>query len=672
MKRKNIGIRYIVISASFAVICLIFTIVLAVIQAKGPQTNYYIEDTNTRTVTVAGLRGQIYDCNGNLLVGNSTSYDLLYEYGAMPETYKEINSSLLQILSSLKETNQTDKISEDYFPIEGVFPNVRYCDALSDTSSNEYYYFLRVLERNKLDKDITAEDLAQYYIDRRELSDKLYSSGEIRNLMRLWYEMDRVDFGMYQSYTVAKNVSSELVTHIEEKASSGLVVGVTFKTMSERVYNPDFAGYASHILGRVGKITAEDAEYYSELGYPMDCYVGISGCEYAFESILHGQDGKMVIKYDDYGNITEKYYETEPISGNDIYLTIDIDIQMAAEDALKASIEDIDSANTGALTAMDPNTGAVLAIASYPTYDLTQYSNEEYYNSLLENEHTPLLNRALQGIYAPGSTYKIGVALAALEQGDITNSTECICTGRYDSLHRPSCNGVHDIVDIYEAIQESCNIFFYSIGEKISINPIIEYTQRLGLGVKTGIELAEKTGNIAGPEFRQENKLEAWTQGDDLSASIGQADHGYTPMQLSVYTSSIVNGGTRYNAHILDSVRHFYTKAVISSYEATAVDSVNISADNYQTLIDSMGRVVSENNEVKRYFNNLESIGINAGGKTGTAEVNGQKDNALFCGFAPLDNPRIVVSCIIEEGVHGYYAAKPTAKVMEKYFEKYK
>lgn len=668
-RKPNIGIRYAALAGVFAAVCLIFIIVLAVVQIKGPQTNYYIgDDANTRTVTVSGLRGQIYDRNGVLLVGNSTSYDLLYEYGAMPESFGEVNDSLLEILDALEQTGETDRLARDYFPLEGIYPNVRYREAVYDTSSNEYYYFKRVLERNRLKGDITAEELAEYYIDRCKLSDELYSSAEIRDLMRLWYEMDRVDFGAYQAYTVATDVSDELVTYVQEKISSGAAHGATFKTVSERVYNEAYVGYASHILGRVGKITVEDAEYYSELGYPMDCYVGISGCELAFEPILHGQDGKMVIKYDDEGNITEKYYETEPVSGNDVYLTIDIELQVAAEDGLAEAIGEIYTAEAGALTALDPNTGAVLAIASYPTYDLTRYSETEYYASLLEDENTPLLNRALQGVYAPGSTYKIGVALTALETGDIDTSTTCTCTGRYDALHRPSCNGVHGITDVYTAIQESCNIFFYSIGQRISIEPVTDYTVKLGLGVPTGIELAERTGTVAGPEYRTENKLEAWTQGDDLSAAIGQADHGYTPLQLSVYMSSIVNGGKRYSAHVLDSVRHFYTKEPLSSYEVSVLDSVSITDDSYNILIAAMGRVVSENPEVKRYFTNVP---VSVGGKTGTAEVNGQEDNALFSGFAPLNSPKIVVSCIIEEGVHGYYAAEPVAKVMEKYFEKY-
>ncbi len=660
-KKTNIGLRFAIIAAVFAAICIIFTIVLAVVQIKGPQTEYNPDDDGIKTVTVSGQRGEIYDRNGKLLVGNSTSYSLLYEYGAMPETYKKINRELLDILDAMEQTGDEDKLSEDLYPMEGIYPNMRYRKAVSDTSSNEYYHLMRVLKRNGLDEDTSAEDLAKFYIKKYKLDDELYSDGEIRDLLRLWYEMERKDFGPYQSYTVAENVSAELVTYIQEMG----LEGVTFNTVSERVY--EYPGIASHILGRLGKITAENAEYYSELGYPMDGYVGTSGCEAAFESILHGQDGKMVIKYDDDGNIVEKYYETEPISGGDVWLTIDIDLQIAAERGLAESAELCDTSRGGAITAMDPNTGAVLAIASYPTYDLTKFDDVEYYNSLLEDENTPLLNRALSGVYAPGSTYKIGVALAALETGYTNESATCTCEGRYQLLHRPTCLAKHGDTDIFTAIQESCNVFFYDLGHRMGIEQITDYTLHLGLGAETGIELGERIGSIAGPEFRQANKLEAWTAGDDISAAIGQADHGYTPLQLSVYMSSIVNGGKRYSAHILDSVRHFYSDETLKSYEISVLDTVEISDNSYNILKQSMGQVISENSEVRRYFKNVP---VAVGGKTGTAEVTGQEDNALFSGFAPLDNPQIVVSCIIEEGQHGYFASHAAAVVMEEFFKK--
>ncbi len=658
-QKKNTHLRYGIIAVSFAVICLVYIVVLAVVQARGSQTKYASDEAGTRTVTVAGLRGEIYDCRGRLLVGNSTSYDLIYEYGAMPDTYAEINRALLDTLDAIEITGNTDKLCSDFFPLEGIYPNVRYCSAISDTASSEYYYLSRVLKRNGLDADTTAEELAEYYVKQYRLSQRLYSDDEIRDLMRLWYEMNRVNFGIYQAYTVAEGVSMELVTYIQEKG----VEGVTFKTVSERVYN--YPGIASHILGRVGKITAEDAEYYSELGYPMDSFVGTSGCELAFESILHGQDGKMVIKYDDDGNITEKYYETEPISGNDVWLTIDIDLQLAAEKGLAESIEAAGSSEAGAITAVDPNTGAVLAIGSFPTYDLSQFSSIEYYNSLLNDPNTPLLNRALQGVYAPGSTYKVGVALAALQNGEISTSTHYTCNKVYPHFHNPTCLGTHGSIDIFDAIQESCNVFFYSLGEKMGIKSVTDYTQALGLGVSTGIELSERVGTVAGPDYRQAHN-DIWTAGaDDVSAAIGQSDHGYTPLQLSVYMASIVNGGTRYSAHLLDSVRNFYTDEAISVYTPTVADTVPISDYTYSTLIESMRRVVANNSEISRYF---KGISVSVGGKTGTAEVTGKRDYALFSGFAPLNAPEIVVSCIIEEGQHGYYASIAAARVMEEYF----
>ncbi len=669
-KNPNTNIRYAVLAVSFAVFCLAFIIALAVVKIKGPQTEYMgDDDTITKTVTVSGLRGEIYDCNGKLLVGNATTYDLIYEYGAMPDTHAEINVELLEALDALKQTGNEDKLCDDLFPIEGVYPDVRYVSEVSDASSDHAYYLSKYLIDAKLDKDTTAVELAEYIMDRHKLDEKKYTAGEIRSLMRLWYEMDRIGFGAFQFYTIAEDVSMELVTYVEETG----IDGANFKTMSTRVYN--YPGIASHILGRVGKITAENADHYSELGYPMDAYVGTSGCELAFESILHGQDGTMVIKYDRDGNIVEKYYEKEPISGNDVWLTIDIDLQIAAEKGLEEAAKTSKTGEAGAITAIDPQTGAVLAIASYPTYDLTQFSSQEYYNSLLENKNNPLVNRALTGVYAPGSTYKIGVALAALENGTIadpntsiltvTDELNLACDTRYDRLHGPTCLASHGQANVYEAIQESCNIFFYEVGYQMGIAPATRYTQGLGLGVKTGIELGESIGMVAGPQNNAE-----WNKGNDISAAIGQSDHGYTPIQLSVYTSSVINKGVRYNTHLLGSVRNFYTKEVISAYTPNVAENVDFSQSTYDTLMTSMGMVVYNNEEVFKNFKDIPD-NVKLGGKTGTAEVDGQKEpNALFTGYAILDNkPKIVVSCIIEEGQHGYYASIAAARVMEEYFK---
>ncbi len=661
-KKPNTAARTAVLGIVFGVICLAFVVILAVVEIKGPSGAYASDDENTRVITVSGQRGEIYDRNGKLLVGNSTTHDLIYEYGAMPYTKKEINAELLTILTAVKETQNTDKLCRDYFPLEGVYPNVRYIDAISDTSSQEYLYFSKVIKNEELDSDITAVELAEYYIDRFELYGELYNSAERMSLIKMWYEMDRIGFGAWQSYTIAENVSDELVTYINETG----VLGVTFTTVSERVYY--YPGIASHILGRVGKITAETADYYTELGYPLDAYVGVEGCEFAFESILHGQDGKLVIEYDDGGNIINKYYEKEPISGDDVYLTIDIDLQIAAEEGLAETASSIEGAGGGAITAINPNTGEVLALASYPTYDLSLFSDRQYYASLLADENTPLYNRALSGTYAPGSTYKIGVALAALESGTITDTDTCYCNQVYEGLNTisPTCLHKHGKIDVYEAIQESCNIFFYSLGQSMGLEAVTSYTERLGLGVKTGIELGERSGSVAGENFANENNI-SWGADGDVLGAIGQSYHTYTPLQLAVYMSSIVNGGTRYEAHLLSSVKHFYSGETLSSYSPCVLDTVSFGADTYSTLMTAMRRVVSENAEVRTHF---ASVPVSVGGKTGTAEVAGQNDNALFVGFAPVESPEIVVSCVIEEGLHGYNAAAATSKVLQKYFEK--
>lgn len=658
-RAKGYG-RYLALGVVFAAVCAAFLIVLALNQSRGSDLPPK-EEGFVRTYTVPGVRGEIYDRNGTLLVGNSTSYDLVYEYGAMPDTRQEVNRALLAVMDTVLQTGNGDKLAKDYVPLEGTYPKMTLSVDAKRTDTWVHTYYQRFLDKHDMKMSKTsAADLVEYFTDRYLLFESLYSDEEITTLIRLYYEMERVDFGLYASYTVAEDVNMALITSVEESG----IEGVNFQIRAERVYA--YPGVASHILGRLGRITAENAEQYIEKGYSLDAYVGTSGCEAAFEEELRGQDGVMVIRYDDDGNQIEKYYETEPISGNDIYLTIDIDLQLAAEQGLKENVEMIDSSDAGAVTVMDPDTGEVLAIASYPTYDLSRFGSIDYYNSLLANGNLPLYNRALQGVYAPGSTYKIGAALAALERGVINESNTQTCTGTYPYRHHPTCLAEHGSVTVIDAIRESCNVFFYYLGDAMGIDAMTEYTERLGLGADTGIELSEREGIVAGPAYRKEKGLAAWMEGDNLSAAIGQSDHGYTPLQMSVYLSTVVNGGTRYRAHLLESVRAFYTGEVIQTTEAEVLDRVEFSDTTYDILIKSMGQVVTDSATLQGYFADVPTT---VGGKTGTAEVSGKKDYAVFSGFAPLEDPEIVVSCVIEEGAVGARAAYTVSRVMQKYFE---
>ncbi len=648
--------RHIGIVVVFLLICLFYVIKLADIQSEGVAGAKDDNGHVTRTYTVAGIRGEIYDVNGVLLVGNAVNYDIVFEYGAIPDTTPELNRSILDALNAIEYTGAESCLSDDLYVLEGTYPDLRFTEKAKDPSTDEYEALVRILDANNLEdvEAITANDLATAFRKKYKLYEDNYTNEEITKLLRVRYEMERVQFGYYNSYTLARRIPAELVSFIEES----YIQGINFKIDSERVYY--YPGYASHILGRVGKIQAEDAEYYASLGYPMDALVGNSGCEKAFEEYLHSQDGILAVEYDGDGNVVKKYYEKQPISGNDVRLTIDIKLQIAAEDTLAKTITSLNSANAGASVALDPNSGAIRAIASYPTFDLTQMSDIGYYQSMLKDENLPELNRALSGVYPPGSVYKIGAALAALEEGHITSATTYTCNKVFPHLHNPTCLGTHGVSSVTEAIRDSCNVFFYYLGMEMGIDSITKYTRPLGLGVSTGVELPERVGTVAGLA-----SAGSWGAGNDLSAAIGQANHGYTPLQIAVYTAALTNGGTRYSAHLLDSVHEFYTDKLIYEQPKQVLETVEISSKNKDIVLEGMRLVVQSSSTIRA---NFSSLGVTVGGKTGTAQVDGKVDYALFAGAAPYDDPEIVGVCILEQGAAGGNASKTVAEIFKAYY----
>ena len=640
---RNKDYRFFVLAAVFLALCIAFSVFFIIAVIKGPSGEFENDGLTVRIETVTGERGRIYDREGRLLVGNATHYDLIFEYGSMPDRRADVNASLIECLTALSETGNADKRVDDFFVLDGKYPNFKFCDEILDKDSKEYYYYQRFLEKNRLSADISAGELVDHFVKKYELKESKYSASAITELMRIYYDMERINFGYYQYYTLAKGFEPTipdemaLISYISEHRTEG----ATLIRSAERVYY--YEGYAEHVLGRVGKITAENVDLYAD--YPLDATVGITGCENVFESYLRGSDGKRVSKYDKDGNLVEQYYSPAPIVGNDVYLTIDIELQKAAEDSLREAVDRLEASETGALTAIDPNTGEALVIASHSTESS--------------------MNFALQGTFAPGSTYKVGSALAALEEGYISESTSHYCNKVYPHLGGPTCLGMHEEVDVHEAIEVSCNIFFYYLGHGWGLDNITKYTARLGLGVPTGIELGERVGIVASKDYCEEHDLE-WGEFDDATGAIGQSKHAYTPLQMSVYMSTIVNGGTRYSAHILKEVKTRTGETVFKT-ETKALDNIEISGENHKTVMDAMRSVVSSSTTLSGHFN---SVGELVSGKTGTAETGREVSNALFSGFAPFDAPKIVVSCVLEEGDAGTNAAAVTAKVFEAYFNK--
>lgn len=685
--------RYILLVVLFAVACIGFFGRTIYLQITAPEKQA-VSELTTRTLTVKAIRGEIFDRNGIPLVSNSYSYNVYLDAGSFPKTDFQINKTVISLLNILG-----DSINTDHFPIQNDYKTAEYKEL--DKNSAEYKSFLKMLKRFGLSTDTNCSDLLAYLSKRYGLTD---SDGKLTidekyalPVIAVRYEADRSDFSSTNPFTVAEEISQGKLIAIEEANLNG----VSIEKCASRVYN--YPGYASHILGRTGKIQSGELEYYTEKGYSMDAIVGVDGAEKAFEEYLRGVDGTLVIVEDKNGNRVDEYYKTEPIPGKDVYLTIDIEMQIVAEDSLAYNIQYVrnraynqineaikkytdengnlipgakipkyigEDVTSGAATLVNPNTGEVYALASNPTFDLSTYLTN--YNQLLTAENEPLFNRALMGTYEPGSTFKISVAAAALENGTIDRNTTIFDSGIYkfypdfqpECWHFTSYGYGHGNVNVVSAIQHSCNYFFYDVGRQLTIEKLNSYCKTLGLGVKTGIELPESEGILAGPEYSASvNKI--WVPGDTVQASIGQSDNTFTPLQISMYLSTIVNGGSRYKAHILHSVHEYGTNKVIYETVPSVLNTIQLSEENLQLLKSGMRRVMIDGTAGPVF----SDYPLEIGGKTGTAQVGKTRsNNGIFMAFAPYDKPEIVASVILERAGESNDCAVTIKRMFNKYF----
>ena len=696
MKKVNLAARLTALCALFIVICVVYLVVLINLQITG-QDYYTIveEEASVRYVKVAAKRGEIYDRNGNALVINTTNYALELEYGAMPKAKADFNEVILKVRRAIIEGGGETCLTVPVFPFDGEYPNYTRNAEFFESATNRIK-FSALIKRLELDENVSDEELFEFLFKRYGLKTydsslgeyvDAYSKEDAEILMRIRFEMEYIQFSRVEPYTMANNVSIQTLSYVKE-LSYGQVM-VTENPARTYIYD----GYASHILGHIGQIPAEKLEEYLEKDYSGDAYVGRSGAEMVFEEHLRGTDGTMKIVEDAYGNIISKTIVEEPIPGKDVYLTIDINLQISAEDALCDNIEiiheraastrgdhDGEDANSGAAVAIDPNSGEVLALASYPTFPLSEYISN--YSEFAADELRPLYNRALLGTYTPGSTFKPGVAASALEEGVISVNTTIVDRGVYryyqsanGSGYAPRCwiylqkGRTHGAQNVVQAIQNSCNYFFYEVGRQLGIERMNEYSKKFGLGDKTGIELGESVGTLAGPEHSQKTG-QPWVDGNTLQAAIGQSDNTFTPIQLAVYTSSLVNGGIRYKAHLLYEVRDYASGEVVEKSTSEVIAKIEFKENILPTIKSAMKDVV-ESGSAARIFRNYD---IAVGGKTGTAQVGGDRsDNALFIGFAPYAEPKIAITVVIEQGANGTDAAYTARAMYDAYLkgEKY-
>lgn len=652
--------RVIALLVFFGAFLLLFAAVLYDAQIlHGGENRAKSISSNAASETVTASRGIITDRNGKVLVSNRLAYTLVFDRSGFDDD-AALNAAILRLVQLCEETGTG---WNDTLPIGRVGNFLRYSNARSET-------FDKFIEKNDLTSGASGRQLLS---ELRELYhvDESLSEREARLIVGVRYELHSRD-----SYTFAEDVSTEVLSLITD----GRYEGVTIRIASARVYN---TALAAHILGTIGPIwqeewsSNEDTGYvgYADKGYSMNDLVGKDGVEKAFESYLRGTDGRRLITTDETGKITGELYTREPQPGGTVALTLDIDLQADVEAALAETISgmiDKDSNERGGAAAVvSVGTGEVLALASYPTYDLSTF-NEDY-DELVNDQRLPMFNRATQGIYAPGSTFKMVTAVAALESGIITPSSIIQDRGIYTYYKdpQPMCwiysqtGSTHGRINVSQAITDSCNYFFYEVGRLTGIRTLDSYASQFGLGQSTGIEIGDSSGVLASPEWAESHDQE-WTDGQTITAAIGQSYNLFTPLQLANYVATLVGGGDHYQAHLLKNVKAYDNSRLLYMYDDKPINAVEMSDTTLSAVTRGMHELTVSGSVAYAFKNCV----VSAGAKTGSAQVGTDIANGVFVAYAPYEKPEIAVAIVIEKGGSGAALANTAVEIINSWFSR--
>ena len=657
-----------------------------IIETNGDTDNITTFTTMTR---VKAARGDILDRNGNVLVGNRASYDIIINHYVLTSS-DDPNGHLYDLVKLCEEL---DIQYEDHFPVTMSRPFTYTLD--QQNSAWQGYFQTYLSEQGALDSDITAPLLIKQLREDYDIPEE-WSDEDARKVIGLRYELRLRGLTNLSTYVFLYDAQDTQLSAILETNVPGLNV----EASTVREYS---TGYAAHILGYVGPMSDEQWEYYSELGYSMDAEIGQSGLEQYFEEELHGTDGWRIDVVTSDGTIIESYYENgePPKAGNNVEITIDLNIQEVAEDSLADAMKtlvnqtsptaDGKDAEGAAVVVMEAKTGKVLAMGSYPTYDLRTFAED--YEEIINADFAPMYNRALNASYPPGSVYKMATLIAAIDSGAYDATDTIYDKGYFDKYQESSgmtywCStytstgGATDgEVDAVKGLTVSCNVYFYTLADAVTIDQLDTVAKGLGLGEPTGIELDENIGTRANPQTKKELYGEdtGFYAGDKVLAGIGQSENSFSPLQLCVYTSTVANKGTRYAATFLNRVVSDDYRELIEENSPKVLSTMEISDEAYYAILEGMNGVVS-NPDGTAYdsFNTAEYFGgvpcpyndiICA--KTGTAQHSVDEtisDHGCFVAFAPMDDPEIVIAVYGEKVGHGYSMAKVARTILEFYF----
>lgn len=658
------GLSFRRITALLLAIVLVFvaySVRLFQIQIVQGEDYLKLADESYKTaISISASRGEIVDTNQIPLVSNRTSYAVTFDYNYFPhgtseEKRKEQNDCLQAIVLLLKENGEE---WNDSLPISAEVPYTFAKDR--ETGIARLKDFLRMADY------ATAEQCLKQMVEQYYLHD--YDEAMQRVLAGIHYDMDTAGFSAKVPYTFASDISSTAMYQILE--NSAIFPGVDVITVPVREYVSGTT--ACHIIGSVGPIYAEEYAELKDKGYSYNDVLGKSGIEAAAEDYLRGTSGKRVLTKTSLGVVTSEVEEVAPEPGQTVVLSLDSKVQQAAQDALADKITDLrkngeelkgKDVKSGSVVMLDIKNGGVIACASWPDYDLSTY--RENYNELVNNPDNPLFNRALYGAFPCGSTFKPGIALAAITNGVISPNQTIKCTYAYDYYapsYIPKCMSYHGHLSVKGALEKSCNYYFYDIG-RIMNNTLFDYLTLYGFGQKTGVEIGESAGVQQTPEYMS-SVGGTWVGGDYLQLAIGQRG-SYTPIQLAAYTMMIANGGTRYKTHFIKSIRS-YDGSKETAIPAEVVAKVSWSNEAMSSVQEGMIAVGKTGTARASFANAPYTVAC----KTGTAQtgISGQSDHGTFIAYAPAENPEIAIAVVVENGTSAASAAV-ARQVLDAYFD---
>ena len=671
-ERKTVLHRMLLLIAVACVIMGLYAMRLIFLQlVNGDDFKAKATNTTDYNFTVTAARGDIVDSAGRRIATTATSYNVVLNKLLMGD--RDLDAMLQQIVELLRENGES---WNDTLLIGQPDAAGRYAFTDDDSSASDQKQLADMKETLGLQQYATANDVMEMLVEKNELQG--FSLEWQRVLAGIHYEMDRQAFSNVNNFVMAENVSAATVATIKEHSLQ--LPGVEIVETSARSY--DQSDIIPAVLGRVGKITAEKWKVTDsngqvtyplrEKGYNMNDVLGISGLESVYEDELRGKDGVETITRNSDGVIVDTRLTTVPEPGHTVQLTIDSNFQRAVDKALAENIDMINrvyntgtmKAAAGAVVVLDVKDGSVMAASNYPSYD--QNLSASNYSEYSSDPSLPLFNRALQGLYTPGSTFKPAVAVAALDSGLINQYSTVYCNGVYNYFkdYHPRCtrHGHSGNIDVITAIKWSCNVFFYDVGRRLTSDVYDAYAYKLGLGQRTGVEVGEALGRLTTKNDSN------YTASLDVQAAIGQGNTVVTPIQLATYAATLANNGTRYRTHFVKAILDTNTGEVLSETKPEVMDVIEGTGNTFELVRQGMKQVPST------ISGKISSYPVPIACKTGTPQrsetyASGKHYlNAMMVAYLPADDPQIAIGITIEYGGYGARTGDLVVDIANAYF----